>query len=143
MLQFWGSWQSFALASAFFASLTAIFGKIGVANINSDLATLIRTIVIFFVLVLLITYKKNWISPAEISWKGILFLVLSGIATGFSWIFYYRALQLGDASRVAPLDKLSLVFTLIFALFFLGEPFRWQVILGALFMVAGSILLIF
>lgn len=142
MSNFAGTWQAYALASAFFASLTAIFGKIGVAKINSDLATLIRTIVIFFVLLLIISVKKVWIMPENLSTKSVVFLILSGIATGLSWMFYYRALQIGEASRVAPIDKLSVAFTVLFALLFLGEPFSWKILVGAFLILSGSILVV-
>ncbi len=135
------NWQIYALGSAIFAALTAIFGKIGVAEINSNLATFIRTIVILAVTALLISFRDEWQRPENLSTKGILFLVLSGIATGFSWLCYYRALQLGPASRVAPIDKLSVVFVVLFALLFLGENFTWKVGLGALFVSAGALLM--
>lgn len=135
------SWQVFALGSAFFAALTAIFGKVGVAEINSNLATFIRTVVILLVTALLITSRNEWVKPADISNRSILFLVLSGVATGLSWLCYYRALQLGPASKVAPVDKLSVVLVVIIALLFLGEAFSWKTLIGAALVGAGVILL--
>ena len=110
------SWQFFALGSAFFAGLTAIFGKIGVAGIHSDLATFIRTVVILIMIAAIVTFRSEW------SWQPTLrpmfFLVLSGIATGLSWLFYYRALQLAPASMVAPIDKLSVAFAIVLGVVF-------------------------
>ena len=136
------SWQIFALGSAIFAALTAIFGKMGVADINSNLATFIRTVVILVVTAGIISFRSEWQKPETLSARTILFLVLSGIATGLSWLCYYRALQLGPASKVAPVDKLSVVFVLIFAVLFLGESLTWKTILGGLFISAGAILLV-
>jgi len=135
-------WRFFALASAVFASLTAIFGKIGVTNLNSNLATFIRTIVILAFIGLMITFRKEWQVTEGVTKRQILFLVLSGLATGASWLCYYRALQLGPASKVAPLDKLSVALTIILALLFLGETFEWKTIVGGLLIVAGSIVLV-
>ncbi len=134
-------WKIYALGSAFFAALTAIFGKIGVAEINSDLATFLRTLVIVIVSALLITFKGEWQSPDLLSIRGLVFLVLSGIATGFSWLCYYRALQLGPASKVAPVDKLSVVMVVLFALLFLGEKLTWKVGAGTFLIGAGVVLL--
>ena len=139
---FFQTWQFYALASAVFASLTAIFGKLGVAKISSDLATLIRTVVVFFVLLALISYKKEWAWDESITKKSIFFLVLSGIATGCSWLFYYRALQMGEASRVAPVDKMSVALTVILAFFILGEPFSLKTLLGTFFVLLGTFLLL-
>lgn len=135
------SWQVFAFASAFFAALTAIFGKLGVARLNSDLATFIRTIVILIVLSAIVSLKGEWQRPAALPKRDIIFLVLSGIATGLSWLCYYRALQLGPASRVAPVDKLSVVFAIILAVIFLGEQLTWKVIVGGSLVAAGAILM--
>jgi transporter family protein len=136
------NWQVFALGSAFFAALTAIFGKIGVSEINSDLATFIRTIVILFVAGLLVSIRGEWQSITSLSTKGILFLILSGCATGFSWLCYYRALQLGPASRVAPVDKLSVVLVILFALVFLGEKLTWKVATGGILIGLGTLLMV-
>jgi len=134
-------WFLFALGSAFFASLTAIFGKIGVAQINSNLATLIRTIVIFLVTALIVTCRGEWEPLDKLSGKSVLFLCLSGIATGLSWLCYYRALQIGPASLVAPVDKLSVVFVIVLAVLFLGEALTWKVLLGGGLVVAGTLIL--
>jgi transporter family protein len=137
-----GTWQFWALLSAVFAALTAIFAKIGVENVNSDFATFIRTLVIVAALVLLLTVTGNWQSPAGVSGRTWLFLTLSGLATGASWLCYFRALKLGDAARVAPIDKLSVVFVAVFAVLFLGErltPPNW---LGVACIACGATLLV-
>lgn len=115
------SWIFWALVSAVFAALTAIFGKVGVAGVNSDLATLIRTVVILVVLGGIVFATGQWQAPSTISARTWIFLGLSGIATGLSWLAYYRALKLGNASQVAPIDKLSIVLVAIFGVVFLGE----------------------
>ena len=137
------SWQMLALGSAFFAALTAIFGKLGVAEINSDLATFIRTVVIIVMTALLIWFRGEWQRPESISFHSYFFLVLSGMATGLSWLCYYHALQLGPASRVAPVDKLSVVFAIVLAVLFLGEQLTWKVALGGLLIFTGSIAMLF
>ena len=134
-------WRIYAVGSAFFAALTAIFGKVGVSEINSDLATFLRTIVILVVTALLIWARHEWQNPAGLSPKGVVFLILSGMATGLSWLCYYRALQLGPASRVAPIDKLSVVIVIIFAVLFLGEKFTWKVGLGGILVGLGAVLM--
>jgi transporter family protein len=134
-------WRLFAVGSAFFAALTAIFGKVGVSEINSDLATFLRTVVILLVAALLICVRHEWQRPDSLSTKGVLFLVLSGIATGLSWLCYYRALQTGPASRVAPIDKLSVIFVVLFAVSFLGERLTWKVGLGGVLITAGVVLM--
>ena len=136
-----GNWQLFALGSAIFAALTAIFGKIGVSELNSNVATFFRTFVVLAVSALLVTLRNEWVLPEKISQKSILFLVLSGVATGFSWLCYYKALQLGPASRVAPVDKLSVVFVIIIAALFLGEQITLKVLFGAVFIAVGAILI--
>jgi len=115
------SWLPWALLSAAFAALTAIFGKVGVANIGSYLATLIRTVVILGTLAAIVAVTGQWQAPGTIPGKTWLFLVLSGLATGASWLCYFRALKLGDAARVAPIDKLSVVLVALFGVVFLGE----------------------
>jgi transporter family protein len=135
------SWQSFALASAFFAGLTAIFGKLGVEGLNSNVATFIRTIVILFVTAAIITARREWLWPRGTELRPMLFLLLSGVATGLSWLFYYRALQMAPASLVAPIDKLSVVFAIVLALVFLGEPLTPRLAVGAVFIVAGVLVL--
>jgi transporter family protein len=135
------SWQFWALGSAAFAALTAIFGKIGVADVNSNLATAIRTVVILvfaFAIVAATGVLPQW---KEISSRAWIFLVLSGLATGASWLCYYRALQLGEASKVAPVDKLSVVFVVLLAAIFLNEPLSVRVLCGAALIAAGAIVL--
>jgi bacterial/archaeal transporter family protein len=134
-------WRLFAIGSAFFAALTAIFGKVGVAEINSDLATFLRTLVILLVAALLICVRHEWQRPDSLSTKSVLFLVLSGVATGLSWLCYYRALQTGPASRVAPIDKLSVILVVLFAVCFLGERLTWKVGLGGALITAGAVLM--
>ncbi len=136
------SWILFALGSAFFAGLTALFGKIGVAGINSNLATFIRTIVILGVTAAILSLRDEWRPMGPIQPKTWLFLVLSGIATGFSWLCYYRALQLGPVSKVAPIDKLSVVFAILLGILFVGEALTWPVAIGGGLIVAGSIVMI-
>ena len=135
------SWVVWALLSAAFAALTAIFAKIGVENINSDLATFIRTIVIAVVLGGLLAARGLFQPLASISPRTYLFLALSGCATGASWICYFRALQLGDAARVAPVDKLSVVLVAVFGVAFLGEHLSLHNWMGVLLIAGGVILL--
>jgi transporter family protein len=134
-------WLVFALGSAFFAALTAIFGKLGVSEINSNFATLIRTVVILAMLVCIVTFRKEWQPWDKISPFGLGMLVLSAIATGLSWLCYYRALQLGPASRVAPIDKLSIALVIILSVLFLGESLTWKLLLGALLIVCGTLVI--
>jgi len=115
------NWFFWALGSAVFAALTAIFAKIGIKGVDSDLATLIRTAVIIVVLAAFVGAAGKWSNPLELSAHTWIFLVLSGLATGASWVCYFRALKIGDASQVAPVDKLSLVLVAVFAFAFLGE----------------------
>ena len=115
------NWFLWALLSAVFAAMTAIFAKVGLAGVDSDLATLIRTVVIFGVLAAFVYLTGKWANPFELSAKTWLFLVLSGLATGASWVCYFRALKIGDASKVAPVDKLSLLLVAVFAVIFLHE----------------------
>jgi transporter family protein len=135
------SWQFWALGSAAFAALTAIFGKIGVENVNSNLATAIRTVVILvfaFAIVAATGVLPQW---KELSNRTWIFLVLSGLATGASWLCYYRALQIGEASKVAPIDKLSVIFVVLLAALFLKEPLNARVLCGAALIAAGAIVL--
>jgi len=134
-------WLGYAILSAVFAAATAILAKIGIKDINSNLATAIRTVVILLFAWGIVFAQGTYKQLGAISQFTLLFLVLSGIATGLSWLFYFRALQLGNASQVAPIDKLSLVFTIILAILFLKEKMSLQVILGATLMTAGSILI--
>ena len=114
-------WFYWAICSAIFASLTAIFAKIGLEGIDSDLATLVRTFVIILVLSCFVAYTGKWRNPLQLSGRTWLFLILSGLATGASWVCYFRALKIGDASKVAPVDKLSLLLVALFAVMFLNE----------------------
>ena len=134
------SWPFWALLSAAFAALTAIFAKIGIENINSDFATFIRTIVILMAAGLIVVATGNWQQPSSVSGKTWLFLILSGLATGASWICYFRALKLGDAARVAPIDKLSVVFVAVFAVMFLGEKLSGPNWLGVILIASGAVL---
>lgn len=135
------SWFYWALLSATFAALTAIFAKIGIKGVDSDLATLIRTAIIIVVLSAFIWFAGKWSNPFALSSKTWIFLSLSGLATGASWVCYFRALQIGDASKVAPVDKLSLVLVAIFAFTFLGERPSLREWLGIV-MVAGGVLVL-
>jgi bacterial/archaeal transporter family protein len=135
------NWITWALLSALFAGLTAIFAKIGVANVGSNLATAIRTTVVLLLAWAIAIATKESASIAALSKRTWLFLALSGLATGLSWLCYFRALQLGEASRVAPIDKLSIVFVLIFAALFLHEPLTWKTVCGVGLIVGGAVLL--
>ncbi len=136
-----GSWQFWAALSAVFAALTAIFAKVGVENVNSDFATLIRTCVILLVLALIVTATGQFQPPDSITGRTYLFLVLSALATGASWLCYFRALKLGQASQVAPVDKLSVVLVALFGMMFLGETLSLKAWLGVALVGAGAILL--
>ena len=138
---FLASWLPWALLSAAFAALTAIFAKVGVENINSDFATLIRTIVILGVVAVLVAATGQWQSPGTVSGRTYLFLVLSGLATGASWLCYFRALKLGDAARVAPIDKLSIVLVAVFGVVFLGEKLAAPNWLGVALIASGALLI--
>lgn len=135
-------WWFYAILSAFFASLTAIFAKLGVSNINSNLATGIRTIVILIMVWLIVFARGQNKELATVSKQDITFLVLSGIATGLSWLFYFKALQMGDVSKVAPIDKLSVALTILLAFIFLGEALTLKTLIGAGLIIAGTIVLI-
>ncbi len=134
------SWQFWAVLSAVFAALTAIFAKVGVANVNSDLATFIRTIVVVCILALIVSATRQFQNPVEISGRTYLFLLLSGLGTGASWLCYFRALKLGNAAQVAPIDKLSVVLVAVFGVLFLGERLSVVNWLGVLLVGAGAIL---
>jgi len=135
------SWLLFALGSACFAALTAIFGKLGVAGINSNLATFIRTVVILGVTAAILSLRGEWAKPSGLPWHSWLFLVLSGIATGLSWLCYYRALQLGPVSKVAPIDKLSVAIAIVLGLVFLGEKPSLPLLVGGALIVAGAMVI--
>ena len=134
------SWLPWALASAAFAAMTAIFAKVGVANVNADLATFIRTIVIVATLGAIVWATGQWQAPTSIPSRSWLFLVLSGLATGGSWLCYFRALKLGDAARVAPIDKLSVVLVALFGVAFLGERLSGLNWLGVALIGGGALL---
>jgi bacterial/archaeal transporter family protein len=134
------SWQLWALLSAIFAALTAIFAKVGVENVNSDLATLIRTIVVLVSLALIVYATGQFQNPTAISGRTYLFLLLSGLGTGASWLCYFRALKLGNAGQVAPVDKLSVVLVAIFGALFLGEKLSALNWLGVAMIAAGAAL---
>lgn len=134
-------WLLYAILSAVFAAATAILAKIGVKDVNSNLATAIRTVVIIIFAWSIVFAQGTYKELGAISRFSLIFLILSGIATGLSWLFYFRALQLGNASQVAPIDKLSLVFTIILAVLFLKEKTSLQVIVGAALMTVGSVLI--
>ena len=134
------SWQFWAVLSAAFAALTAIFAKVGVAGVNSDHATLIRTFVILLALGAIVVGTGQWQSLGSISGRSYLFLLLSGLATGGSWLCYFRALKIGDAARVAPIDKLSVVLVAIFGVVFLGEKLSGPNWLGVSLIAGGAVL---
>ncbi len=134
------SWQFWALMAAIFAALTAIFAKVGIQGINSDFATLVRTLVIIGALCLFLTVTGQWQKPGDISGRSWIFLVLSGLATGASWLAYFRALQIGDAARVAPVDKLSVVLVALFGALFLGERMSVVNWLGIVLIGCGVVL---
>jgi len=135
------SWFVWAVLSAVFAALTAIFAKVGVQGVDSDLATLVRTFIILFVLSGFVWFAGKWSNPFALSSRTWLYLGLSGLATGASWVCYFRALQMGDASKVAPVDKFSLVLVAVFAFAFLGERPSGREWLG-IAMVAGGVLVL-
>lgn len=135
-------WAMYAAGSAFFAALTALFGKLGVAGIPSNLATLIRTAVILLLTALVVAARSEWQAPNAIPRASWLALVLSGIASGLSWLCYYRALQLGPVSKVAPVDKLSVAIAILLGVFVLGEQLTWQLALGSFLIVAGTMIII-
>ena len=135
-------WWIYALLSALFAALTALFAKIGIKGVDSNLATAIRTVIILFLAwgIALARGSVNGISA--LTRNNWVFLVLSGCATGLSWIFYFRALQLGEISQVAPVDKLSVALAIVLAVIFLGEPLTWKNAIGALLIIGGTFVLI-
>ncbi|QIB36110.1 EamA family transporter [Ancylobacter pratisalsi] len=134
------SWTFWAVLSAAFAALTAIFAKVGVENVGSDFATFVRTVVILVVLALILTLTGGWQGPGAVSPRSGLFLVLSGLATGASWLCYFRALKLGEASKVAPIDKLSVVLVAVFGVVFLGERLSGANWLGIALIACGAVL---
>lgn len=141
MRQFFLSWQVWALLSAVFAALTAIFAKVGVAALPSDFATFIRTIVVIVLLGAIVTATGQWQSLSSLAGKSGLFLFLSGLATGASWLCYFRALKIGEASKVAPVDKLSVIFVALFGVMFLGERLSGLSWVGILLIGSGAVLI--
>lgn len=135
-------WVLYALLAAFFAALTALFAKLGVRDIDSNLATAIRTTIVLLLTWGIVVFSNLQSQIRTINRTTWIFLILSGIATGLSWLFYFKALQLGDVSRVAPIDKISVVFTIILAFIFLKEPVSPKVIAGAVLITIGGILMI-
>jgi transporter family protein len=135
-------WVVYALLSALFASLTAIFAKVGIKGVDSDLATAIRTIVILVLAWAIVFFKRGDNLFTGVTKNNLVFLLLSGAATGLSWIFYFKALQLGKVSLVAPLDKLSVALTIVLAVLFLKEPLNIKMIAGSGLIIAGTLILI-
>jgi transporter family protein len=135
------TWLPWAILSALFAGATAVLAKVGVEGVNSNLATAIRTTVVLVFTWLLAANVLSASAFSSISRRTWIFLVLSGIATGLSWICYFRALQLGNASQVAPIDKLSVVFAIVLAVIFLGEPLTTRVVIGGVLIAAGAIIM--
>jgi len=140
-MKFLSSWQIFALGSAFFAGLTVLFGKIGVMSLNSNLATFIRTVFIIAMTAIILSCRNEWQRPQTIDAKTWIFLLLSGLATGLSWLCYYRALQLGPISKVASVDKLSVALAILFGIIFLGERLTWKVFLGGGLVIIGTMII--
>lgn len=135
-------WKWYAILSAIFAALTAIFAKIGIKNVDSNLATAIRTCVILLITWGIVITSNGLGGVKELTKTNWAFLILSGVATGLSWLFYFRALQLGDASKVAPIDKLSVVITIFLSFIILKETISWKVLLGALMIAGGSLVIL-
>lgn len=135
-------WWLYALLSASFASLTAILAKVGITGVNSDLATAIRTVVILIVAWGLVLARRAWTDLPLLTSRNWTFLVLSGLATGLSWICYFKALQLGEVSKVAPVDKLSIALTILLAVIFLGETLTLKTALGAALIIGGTLVLV-
>lgn len=135
-------WKYYALLSALFAALTAIFSKIGVTNVNSSLATAIRVTFILFLTWGIVFFGGSFEQISVLPKRAWLFLFLSAIATGLSWLFYFKALENGSVSMVGPIDKLSVPITIVLAFLFLGEPLTWQVICGASLITCGTIILL-
>jgi bacterial/archaeal transporter family protein len=134
------SWQAWAVLSAVFAALTAVFAKVGVENVNADFATFVRTIVILVTLAFILLATGQFQSPGSIASRSYVFLMLSGLATGASWVCYFRALKIGDAAKVAPIDKLSVVLVAVFGVVFLGERLTAPNWLGVALIATGAIL---
>ncbi|KIC00842.1 membrane protein [Flavobacterium sp. JRM] len=135
-------WWIYAVLSAIFAALTAIFAKVGMANVNSNLATAIRTVVVLIMIWSIVLFRSETKGILTLSKQNIIFLVISGVATGLSWMFYFKALKMADVSQVAPIDKLSLALTIILSVIFLGESLTLKTTIGALLIIGGTIVLI-
>jgi len=135
-------WWLYALLSAFFASLTAIFAKVGVKGVDSELATAIRTIVVLFLAWGIVFFKGTSASINSISQKNLTYLIISGLATGLSWIFYFKALQTGKLLQVSPVDKLSLALTIIFSVIFLNEALSIKTAIGIILIITGVFVII-
>jgi Predicted membrane protein len=135
-------WKYYAILSAVFAAITAIFAKIGIKNVDSNLATAIRTCVILLITWGIVLFSNSINEVKELTKTNWIFLILSGIATGLSWLFYFKALQLGDASKVAPIDKLSVIFTIFLSFIILKESVSWKVLLGGLLIAGGSLIIL-
>ena len=133
-------WLLFALGSAFFAALTAMFAKLSVSGMNADLATVVRTVVVLLVTVIIVSARAEWQRPEELPVRSMVFLVLSGIATGLSWLCYFRALEIGPVSGVVSVDKLSVVLVLALSALLVGEQPTWRMTLGAALVAVGTIL---
>lgn len=136
-------WWIYALLAALFAALTAIFAKVGIKGVDTDLATAIRTVVILVIAWGIAFIRGGAYTIHSLTKQNIIFLCLSGVATGLSWIFYFKALQLGKVSQVAPVDKMSVAIAIILAVVFLGEPLTFKTTMGALLIIAGTLVLIF
>jgi len=134
-------WKLYALLSALFAALTGILAKIGVKGISGNVATAVRTFVVLFLAWGIVLFGGQLKEVRELNKTNLIFLVLSGLATGFSWIFYFKALETGDISKVAPIDKLSIVFVMILAFAFLGEPMTIKTVVGGLLILGGTLFL--
>lgn len=137
------AWLPYALGSAAFAALTAFFGKLGVASVNSNLATFVRTLVILALIAGVLSVRGEWKSGMQAPASAWIALVLSGLAAGASWLCYFRALQLGPMAKVAPVDKLSIVIAIALGVLVLGEPLTWRAMLGGALIVVGAIALAF
>lgn len=136
-------WWIYAILSAFFASLTAIFAKIGITGVNSNLATAIRSVIILLVAWGIVLARSEYKGIPALSRHNLIYLVVSGLTTGLSWIFYFKALQVGKVTQVAPVDKLSIALTIVLSVIFLGESLTLKTAIGALLIIIGTVVLIF
>ena len=134
-------WKWYAILSAIFAALTAVFAKIGVKNIDSNLATAIRTCVVIVIVWGIVIASNSFYEIKNLTKHNWIFLILSGVATGLSWLFYFKALQAGDVSKVVPIDKLSVLFTILLSFLILKEPFSWKVLIGCLCITGGALII--